>query len=469
MESTTRTSSAGEQIPFLESEIPFLGRILSGHERSVLAKKNIFGLFFLKGISVAISFVLVPITLNYLDPTKYGIWITLSSIVTWFSFFDIGLGNGLRNKLAEALAKNDLHLARVYVSTTYAMISLIGIALVILFSIVQPHINWGSLLNTTPDLENELHSLVAFVFIFFCARLVLGIIGSIFLAHQRPTLTSLLDVLGNILALGFVVVLTKTTSGSLLYLGISLSLSPVVIYLVASVFLFQRRYHHVAPSFRFVEFRYAKELTSLGVKFFILQITTLLMFSTSNIIISQLFTPRGVTPYNIAYRYFSIIPMGFGILMTPFWSAYTDAYTKGDIEWVRRVHGKLQHVWLAGAVIVLLMTVSAGSFYKVWVGPGIAIPLVLSICMAAYVLESTWCTIFVYFINGVGKVQLQIRAAIIAGILNIPLAILFSKYLQLGITGVILAIVVCLFPWCFVWPLQVKKIIAGTATGIWAR
>ena len=56
---------------------------------------------------MAIGLVLVPLTINYLNPTKYGIWITLSSVIGWFSFFDIGLGNGLRNRFAEAIANND--------------------------------------------------------------------------------------------------------------------------------------------------------------------------------------------------------------------------------------------------------------------------------------------------------------------------------------------------------------------------
>src|SRR5512137_2137737 len=89
-----------------------------GEERSVKAKKNILYAVVIKGISIAISLVLVPLTLHYVNPTQYGIWLTLSSIIAWFGFFDIGFGNGLRNKFAEAKAKGDHELARTYVSTT---------------------------------------------------------------------------------------------------------------------------------------------------------------------------------------------------------------------------------------------------------------------------------------------------------------------------------------------------------------
>ena len=77
-------------------------------ERSEIAKKNIFYSFFVKGFGIFISLLVVPVTIKFLNPTEYGIWLTLNSILLWINTFDIGLGNGLRNKLSEAFADNDL-------------------------------------------------------------------------------------------------------------------------------------------------------------------------------------------------------------------------------------------------------------------------------------------------------------------------------------------------------------------------
>lgn len=78
-----------------------------GQERSVKAKKNILGALLIRGTSILISLAMVPLTIDYVNPSRYGIWLTLSSIVGWFAFFDIGLTQGLRNKFAEALAEGD--------------------------------------------------------------------------------------------------------------------------------------------------------------------------------------------------------------------------------------------------------------------------------------------------------------------------------------------------------------------------
>ena len=43
-----------------------------------------------KGGTILISLILVPMTLSYLNPYEYGIWLTLSSTLAWIYTFDIG-------------------------------------------------------------------------------------------------------------------------------------------------------------------------------------------------------------------------------------------------------------------------------------------------------------------------------------------------------------------------------------------
>src|SRR5690554_1864816 len=119
-----------------------LNQLNKGQGRTVKAKKNILGSIFIKGASIAISLVMVPLTIEYVNPSRYGIWLVLSSIVGWFSFFNIGLTHGLRNKFAEAKAVGDESTAQTYVSTTYATLALIFGAVWIIFLLVNPFLDW---------------------------------------------------------------------------------------------------------------------------------------------------------------------------------------------------------------------------------------------------------------------------------------------------------------------------------------
>ena len=212
------------------SSFPFLTNILTrGHHRSVKAKKNIVASIFIRGLSIAISLVVVPLTINYINPSRYGIWLTLSSIVGWFSFFDIGLSQGLRNKFAEAKAKGEDALAQIYVSTTYAILAIIFFAIWIIFLIVNHFLNWSHILNISETMRAEVSVLAVIVFTYFCIQFVLRIITTLILADQQPAKSSLIDVLGQILSLIFIVILIKTTQGSLVKLGIVLCASPLLI------------------------------------------------------------------------------------------------------------------------------------------------------------------------------------------------------------------------------------------------
>ncbi len=445
-------------------------RLFEGQQRSVRAKQNIVALFVLRGVSMAINLVLVPMTLAYLNQTRYGIWLILSSIIGWVNLMDIGLGNGLRNEFARAVAVNDRDLARTQISTTYACVAAIIGVLIAAFFLVNPLLHWAGILNTPESMEPELHRLASVVFVFFCLRLLFGLIGTVLLADQKPARSNLLDVLAAMMSLAGVYALTRIPGvGSLFWLGFVISASAAAVPLAANFWLFRGRYRALAPSVRFFRFDQARRLISLGVQFFLLQIAGVVIFATSNLVITQYFGPSEVVPYNIAFKYYGVASMAFAVILTPFWSAFTDAYTRGDTPWITMTMRKLKIAWLTLAAVMILMTSVADFAYALWVGPGVKVPFLLSASMAVYVLIVAWNSIFGYFINGTGKITLQLWVALPVALTVIPLAIFFSTRLALGSAGVMLAICATLLPTCFLWPLQARKIIAGTAKGVWSR
>jgi O-antigen/teichoic acid export membrane protein len=443
-------------------------KFFSGHERSVKAKKNIIASFALKGTSILISLLLVPLTIDYLNPTKYGIWITLTSVIAWFSFFDIGLGNGLRNKFATAKAEGKDVLARTYISTTYAIISIISVVLFVIFFVVNQFLDWGKILNTTGDIV-ELEKLVFIVFSVFCLQFIIKLINVVFVADQRPAMSSGINTLGNLISLIVVFVLVKTTQGSLLYLGASFSIINLVVPLLAGIWFFNTSYKKYSPSLKYIDFSYLKELISLGTRFFIMQGAALIVFMTDNIIITQISGPQDVTPYNIAYKYFGIVTMLFTIITAPMWSAYTEAYVKKDFTWIRQATKKVYKLWGLAFIGLIFMLFVSNYAYQFWIGDSVNIPFLLSAVMALWVMLSTSIMVFSNFLSGISKIKLSLWHSVFVSIINIPLSIYFARNLEMGSVGVMLATVCCLLPRVFFQPIQYFKIINGTAKGIWNK
>jgi len=447
--------------------LPLIGPVFQGHQRTVKARKNILASFVIRGINILISLILVPLTINYVNPSQYGIWLTLSSIVSWLSFFDIGFGNGLKNKFAEAIAVGNHQLARIYLSTTYAILAIIMAIVLLLFNAINPLLNWSVILNASPEMATELNVLALLVFSFFCIQFVLQLITTIITANQQPAKASFFNLLGSIISLVTIFILTKTTSGNLIYLGLALGLAPIVVLTASSIWFYNREYRLYKPSLKHVHFSYARNLMTLGVKFFFIQIAAIIFYETSNLIIAQLYGPAQVTSYNVAFKYFGVIPMIMGIVMTPFWSAFTEAWVKKDHEWIKGTVSRLQKIWISLAIAAGVMLLIANWVYRLWVGEEIIVPLSVSITIAAYVIINGWNSIYSQFLNGVGKVKLQLYIAVAGSVINIPLAIFLGR--SLGIYGVVLSTVIISAGSAVITPIQYQKIISNRAKGIWNK
>ena len=63
--------------------------------------------------------------------------------------------------------------------------------------------------------------------------------------------------------------------------------------------------------------------------------------------------------------------IAYTIVISPMWNAYTDAYVKGDYDWIRVTHKRALWVWVITIIGGLFMLAIAGIFYKLWIGDSI--------------------------------------------------------------------------------------------------
>jgi O-antigen/teichoic acid export membrane protein len=451
---------------FLNSLLSF---VFKGHERSVKAKKNIIGSLLIKGLSIGISLIFVPLTLNYLNPSNYGIWLTLSSMVAWIAFFDIGFTHGLRNKFAIAKANGDVELARIYISTAYYYISIIFIGLWFVLFVVNRFITWHGLLNISAEQEKEISTLVNIILTYFCFQFILRIISTVLIADQNPAKASFLDLISQFISLAVVFLLTLYTEGSLIYLGLAIGSVPILVLLIANVFFFKTQYRDYKPSFSHVKRKYASDLMSLGIKFFIPQIAFIVQFQTTSFLIAHFFSTVQVTNYNIAYRYFFTLQMVFSIMLAPLWSGVTDAYSKGDLQWIRNVVNKYLLMLLPFFVAGTVMLLFANHVYELWLGKGVVnIDFSISFLSYVFIMTGMVAGIFVPVLNGIGALTIQVFSAIITAFVFIGLSFILIKVFQFGVESILISLIISNFYGYVIAPVQYYMIfIKKSRTRIW--
>ena len=443
--------------------------LFKGHQRDKQIKKNILFSYGFKGLEIALGFLLVPLILNYLNEEQYGVWLLLFSLTAYFSFMDVGLSHGLRNKFAEAKAKNEIEKLRYYVSTTYALLTIIGAVFFILFLILNSFVNWERILNTTVVLNEDLSILALFVFGAFSLQFIFKIIITILTADQRPSIINLQAFLIKCLQVIAILVLLQFTEGSLLLLGATFSMIPIVSLVGLTIYYFSKDYRYIIPKITYVDFSYLKDLMNIGIKFFIITIAAIILFSTDNLIITQLYGPEQVTPYQLAHKYFGMSLMLFTIIVQPLWSAVTDAYHKDDLEWIKKTMKKMNKIWLLFALGSLLLLIISPYFFKLWLGNKVDIPFVLSVFWFLFIIIQSYNMIYTYFINGVGKLKVQLFITVFSIVFNIPASIFLAKTLNMGISGVIFATTISMLLSAVIKTIQYNKIINLRAKGVWNK
>lgn len=435
--------------------------------RSLLIKKNVFFSFILKFVDGIIYLLVVPITLDFLDEYSYGIWLIINSILVWINTFDVGLGNGLRNLLSKSVAKKEFHNARIYISTTYFLLLLLSLVLVTIFALLTNFIDWYSLLNVSVEIINNLNSVIFYSFLFCIVTFVLKIISSIYLALQLPAVSSMFSVLGNLFSLLIIIILKKLfIKGSLLDLSLVYTGVPILVYTIATVITFKYIFTELRPSVKLINIKkYGRSLFSTSSTFFIIQVAGLVLLSMSNVMISRLLGPESVSVYSIANRYMSISHMVIGILLTPLWSAVTNAYILNELSWIKKTLYNIRRILFAFIFVQLILILVSPFAYKVWLSENVEIPISLTIFMGIYTYMISWSLAHSTILNGLGKLRQQLYIIIFQVCAFIPLSYIFTT--RFGVVGMCLSMIISNLPATILNTIQVNKILNGRANGFW--
>lgn len=399
-------------------------------------QKNIGVSMLAKLISMFLSLIYTPIALAFLGETKYGVWAIILNIISWINYFDIGIGNGLRNKLAESHTNHDENTSQVYVSTAYLATSVISLAFCILIISFWNILNLSEFFNLNVDYDST-DIVIAISIVFVCINFVLSLSRTIMYAIQKPGIISVIGVVGQMLQIGVLLILSNWMNENLTAVAIMYGSVSLIDNIILKL-LIGWKYPYLNPSLKKIQLHYLKPIMTLGVGFFIMQISTLVLNTTDNLLISNLFGVAEVTPYNMVYKVFYMFVQAHAIIIMPMWSAYTMAATKNDIVWIRKTIKKVNIVTMLLAVGVLVGIFLFEAFAAIWLGErldyGSNIIWIVAVYMIAQMIGNNYSA----FLCGVGEIRIPTLLAAIGAIVNIPLSIFFAKTCGMGLPGIIL-------------------------------
>lgn len=424
---------------------------------------NILGAFVVKGGSLVLGLFTMPAYMNYFsDSNVLGVWFTILSVINWIMVFDLGIGNGLRNKLPVAIARGDKKLAKEYISSAYMSIVILAIIITILFYAIEPFINWNRVLNIDSNvISSEILSLsIRIVIIGVITRFALGIINGILYAIQKPAINNFISLMGSVLI--FLYVQFAPDFGeekNLIILSSVHVFTTNIPLIVITIVVFLTELKYAKPNIKFFSKNKSKDILNIGIILLWLQVVWMVVSTSHSILITRLLDPGQVVEYQVYFKIFNTIASVFSLMLMPIWSAVTKAQAENNYTWINKINHIIFVFSIGTFILDMLVICVLQPIFNFWLGENaINVNIKYAIIMAVY------NTLFIAhsangsISNGLSQFKVQIIFMGLAAILMIPLSVLFTRITGSWI-GVIIATILSILPYEVIQPIWTSRYI----------
>jgi O-antigen/teichoic acid export membrane protein len=370
-----------------------------------------------RGVGLLATLISVPLTIRYLGTERYGIWMTISSIVALLGFADLGLGNGLLNAISTSHGRDDRDFARKCVSSAFFMLTGLAMFLALVFVLCYPSIPWDRVFNVSLEVgRQEAGPAMAAFFGCFLLGLPLGVVARIQMGYQQGFVNAVWQAVGHLLTLVSLLV-AIWLHGSLPLLVLALAGPPLLATAINGAVLFCRKMPWLVPTWSAINWQATRQIGQAGFMFLILQVCVALLSSVDNLIVAQILGQEAVAQLAVPARLFNVAGAVAMIALMPLWPAYGEAIARGDIAWVKRTVMR-STVCAAGVslAIVLPLAVLGGPIVQAWAGAEIQPSWSLLFALGCWTVLSTVGTSLSMFLNAANAMAFQTACAVTVGV-----------------------------------------------------
>ncbi|TDE13140.1 lipopolysaccharide biosynthesis protein [Dyadobacter psychrotolerans] len=401
-------------------------QILKRFEKLSKSFRSVMLSFLTQFSNSILSFIMIPILLGYLNKEDYGLWVTLVSLVSWIFVSDFGIGQAFRNRVTSYLADGDKKALNRHFRITFQYYCILGIAILAFFVY---------LLNTNEVLQkNKDIALIIYLpyIIYFPFSLGTQILQGLRLVHVTGILTLSRAALWAIFV--GILVLTEIEE-NLILISIGYSAIQTFINLI-TIYIAGKKSDIKLPTKKEFLSKLVYDNTILvGIRFFVLQLSNLILYTMGNYFVYSNLTPTSTAIYDTINRVFTLYMTFFNIIITVFWSEIAFLRETGDFIKLQLIYKKLLTISMLFAVGSLLVVFMAPWFIQVWTQGKINITTIDCIPFAFLVSVQAIAYTGTVFLNAFEKINTQVIISVVSIIIIYPLIKLGFKY-ELGIAAV---------------------------------
>jgi O-antigen/teichoic acid export membrane protein len=414
-----------------------------------------------RGAALLVSAVTLPLTVRYLGRLEYGVWVTISTSVVMLAVLDLGIANTLTNFISKAYSDNDDLQAQRYFATafwlTVVLVGFIGAGAFFAWRVIH----WGTVFHLSdPVLIAHARACAAISICFFLIGIPLGLANRVLSGYQQIHISNYFAMANSVLGL-IAIVTVVLLHGSIVALMAAFCLAMLTGSLALNFWLFFWYKPFLKPLPSRADRTLAKGFLGEGSLFFLLQLSTLVVFNSDNLVITHFLGAGEVTPYSVAWRLTNYASMMQSLLIPSLWPAFSEAYHRRDMQWVRNTYrNATRSSLLAVGLVAALIGLAGRPLIHLWAGSAAVPGSTLLWCMAGWAVLVSMTTNQALLLTATGRLKLEAAVAVIAAIANLYLSIYLVT--RIGSTGVILATMIS-FLVVMIGPQEweVRRVLAG--------
>ncbi len=386
-------------------------------------------------VPIVIAFFLMPLIVNHIGATDYGIWLLASSVVGYMGIIDLGLGPTVTKKTAEYLAvKQEDRLNRV-LSTAFTLYLALGLVIAALILGLAPII--PALFHTDPQQGPQLRLVLLIIGMTAAAEFPFSIFGGVIQGLQDFHVRNIITVLNAVFRLAGTMAVLSLGFGLISLLILEFGLS--AFSWAFQVLWIKKRVPELRLSPRLYDRKELGDLFKFSGAMMLWRVAGLTIHRANRIIIAMFLPASNITLFEIGTKTAEWPRTGVSSFLSPLLPASSELNAQSE-------SASMKEVYLTGTKFILAFYLASGGalffwgaeFISLWMGKQFSASISLMYILLLGNLYQAQNVVAHVMLAGMGVLKAFTRVMASYPILNLILALILTK--TFGLLGIAWAV-----------------------------
>lgn len=388
-------------------------------------------------VAIVFGMITLPISLNYWKLERYGLWALITTLMTYLSTSNLGL-NSTATVLISKNANVNIKI-NIFRKTTILLFisSMIFLFILLLLHVFVP--NWIFILGKVPsELSNEAAQTIFWSGFFFLINISLSNINSLYVGFQRMYIERLFSIISIFIAF-LCLVFTILLNGSLLFYavinGMSLLLINVIkiVYFYLFIYLKDIKGVHINSEISENNDSSFKYIVFSSLNFFILGLSSLVVWNTDYLVISHFLSISDVTPYSITFKIYSILFSVLFLINSSMMPIFGKEFGRENWVWLKDVYKSLDiFMTIVGGLVWIGGMFFMRDIVELFVGSEAYAGYLTVFSLGGYSFLLSRVNLYSNILSSLNKTSKLLYVGIAEATINLVLSIILVRYLGIG-------------------------------------